>query len=116
MAGVSKNQRVAKKPVSGPYVESGDTTRLVPLGAGYCYIRDPRDGRTHHVKVNSTSFQEIMTAIATVTTVENRLVTELGVLATNANRFGAEWLIARAWFAQRNDVSDAAVEETVTAQ
>lgn len=100
MAGVSKNQRVSKKPSTGPYVEQAGTTRLVPLGAGHCYLRDPRDGRTHHVKVGSPRFRELMTEVAAVTGVEARLTTELSGLAA---RYGGEWPAARDWFAKRND-------------
>jgi len=114
MAGFSKNQRSAKKPVSGPYVEPSDTSRFVPLGGGYCYIRDPRDGRTHHVKVNSISFQEILNTIGSVESVENRLTTELRKLATNANRFGSEWITARDWFTQRKTVADPVTESQGT--
>ena len=58
----SKNQRSGKLP-SGPYTEPGDTKRFVPLGANHCYLRDPRDGKTYHLKVDSAEFYDKISAI-----------------------------------------------------
>ena len=61
MKSASKNQRTIT--TSGPYTEVGTVARFAALGAGWCYIFDPRAPKTHHVKVNSDKFWEIMDAI-----------------------------------------------------
>jgi len=58
----SKNQRSGKLP-SGPYTEPGDTKRFVPLGDNHCYLRDPSNGHTYHLKVDSASFYEKISEI-----------------------------------------------------
>ena len=53
------------KPNSGAYSEPADTTRFVPLGADHCYLRDPNNGKTYHLKINSELFFEKIESITT---------------------------------------------------
>ncbi len=110
MAGTSKNQRVSRKPITGPYVEQGDSTRIVPLGAGHCYLRDPRNGRTYHVKTNSERFRELLIEIAADTVQGAKLDKEIASLAANAARFGSEWVDALGWYRRRNDETGTAAD------
>lgn len=41
-----------------------DIARIVPLCKGeYAYVLDPRDGKTHHVRVNSAAWDSLMVAL-----------------------------------------------------
>jgi hypothetical protein len=53
----------ASKPNQGVYTEVGNFKRFIPLHSGMCYIRDNRDGRNHHVKVNSEKFNTLVDEI-----------------------------------------------------
>lgn len=57
----SKNQKSGKP--TGPYTEPGDTKRFIPLGDNHCYLRDPRNGNTHHLKIDSPAFYEKLSEI-----------------------------------------------------
>lgn len=59
MASTSKNNRKLV-PATGGYTEVGEPTRLVPLGGNFCYMRDPRSPRIHHLKVNSEQFNTVL--------------------------------------------------------
>lgn len=96
----SKNQR-SVKPQTGPYTEVGDSNRIVPLGAGFCYLRDPRDGRTIHVKVDSDRFRQLVEEIATHPS-SARLGSEFDRLAADAHRHGDHWVRAREWYRTRS--------------
>lgn len=72
---VSKNQR-SSVGTAGSYTELGEMARIVPLGAGHCYLRSPLDGRTHRVKVNSEAFDTLLGSFAEKVG-SPRLVTEL---------------------------------------
>lgn len=76
---VSKNQRSASSASGASYTELGEMSRVVPLGAGYCYLRSPLDGKTHKTKVNSEQFNELLAGFAAKTGVP-RLVAELEAL------------------------------------
>jgi|LauGreStaDraftv2_3_1035109.scaffolds.fasta_scaffold190552_1 hypothetical protein len=65
MASTSKNNRKLI-PSGGGYVEVGEPSRLVPLGANHCYMRDPRSPRIHHVKVNTEQFNTLLDEFITV--------------------------------------------------
>lgn len=52
-----------KIPAGGAYAEVGNFKRFIPLHAGMCYLRDNRDGKNHHLKVNSDRFNELVTEI-----------------------------------------------------
>lgn len=60
---VSKNQR-SSGPTASAYTELGEMSRIVPLGAGHCYLRSPLDGRTHRVRVNSEDFDALVGSFA----------------------------------------------------
>lgn len=53
---MAKNMKSSSKPGSASYQEPGDTKRFVPLGGKHCYLRDPRNGNTYHLKVDSEEF------------------------------------------------------------
>lgn len=76
---ISKNNRKLK-PASGPYNEVGDSTRIVPLGAGFCYMRDPRGPITHHIKVGSVEFIKILDEFSAILG-KDKLLAELDTLA-----------------------------------
>ncbi len=40
--------------------EIGGISRFTTLGDGFCYIADPRNGKSYHVKINSERFWEIL--------------------------------------------------------
>lgn len=48
----------------GEYEPAGDSRRIVPLKAGYCYVHDLK-GKLHHVKVDSTAFDELVEHLRT---------------------------------------------------
>ncbi len=75
---VSKNQR-STASTAGGYTELGEMSRIVPLGAGHCYLRSPLDGRTHRVKVNSETFDTLLGSFAEKVGAA-RLVAELKTL------------------------------------
>lgn len=85
MAVNKNNRKIAVKP-NGPYTEQGYTSRFVPLQAGYAYLRDPRDGKTHHVMVNSERFNTLLEEFIQ-TIGKDRIVTELEGLS---RRFPAD--------------------------
>lgn len=66
---MAKNQK-SSKPGSAAYVETGDGKRLVPLGGGHCYLRDPRNGKTYHLKVESVELVEKIMEISEVYQIE----------------------------------------------
>ena len=87
MAKNSKNQR-GSKPATGTYTEAGNSIKFVELGAGYCYIRDPSDGKLHHMKVSSEDFVTTVKEISEKYPME-KLLTEMRDLA---KRFpNSEW-------------------------
>jgi hypothetical protein len=104
MAGASKNQRRGQKPSTSAYTEQGDGTRIVPLGAGFCYLRDPRNGLTYHVKTNSDKFRLLIVEIANDPMQTAKIEKELIKLSTNSNRFGLEWVNALDWYRVRNEI------------
>ena len=73
---VNKNNRGVPSKQGGPYTEAGQLSRFVPLHAGYCYMRDPRNGKTFHVKVNSERFDTLLDEFVTSIGKE-RLVSEI---------------------------------------
>lgn len=49
-----------KKKEEG-FIASGDMERIVSLCNGeWAYVMDPRDGRTHHVRVNSEKWSNLI--------------------------------------------------------
>lgn len=49
-----------KKKEEG-FIASGDMDRIIPLcGGEWAYVLDPRDGRTHHVKVDSDKWYSLI--------------------------------------------------------
>lgn len=46
------------------FVASGEMDRIISLADGnYLYLLDPRDGRTHHLQVNSAQYETIVTEV-----------------------------------------------------
>jgi len=75
MAVNKNNRRVLSKP-AGAYTEAGQLSRFIPLDGGYCYMRDPRNGKAFHVKVNSERFDTLLDEfVATIG--KERLVSEI---------------------------------------
>jgi hypothetical protein len=62
----SKNARTGTVPGTShrDATEVGHITRFAPLGDNFCYLFDPRNGKTHHVKVNSEQFWTIMDEVS----------------------------------------------------
>jgi hypothetical protein len=90
MAVNKNNRRVLAKP-AGAYTEAAQTARFVPLHAGMTYMRDPRNGMTHHVKVNSERFNELLAEFIGVVG-KDRIAAELDTLS---RRYPADgWAIA----------------------
>ena len=64
---VSKNARGTGTVPGGAHRDSteiGHITRFCPLGDNHCYLFDPRNGKNHHLKVNSDKFWEVMGEVA----------------------------------------------------
>jgi hypothetical protein len=59
---VSKTARAskAKKKEEG-FIASGDMDRIIPLCDGeWAYLLDPRDGKTHHIRVGSEKWNNLI--------------------------------------------------------
>lgn len=59
----SKTARASlgKKKAEG-FQASADMDRFISLGGGtYCYLSDPRDGKTHHLEVGSDRYNRVVT-------------------------------------------------------
>lgn len=57
---------MAKKTVKEGFIASGDMDRIVPLcGGEFCYILDPRDGLTNHVRVGSDKYNNLISDLMT---------------------------------------------------
>lgn len=80
MAAQSKNSRTIAKP-AGAYSEQGDMKRFVALGAGHCYLNDPRNGKTLHLKVNSEAFNTAIADIAATGYDMTKVYAEMEALA-----------------------------------
>lgn len=61
-APLSKTARASKgKKKDEGYQPSGELDRFVPLARGeYAYLRDPRDGRTLHLRVGSDKWNTVI--------------------------------------------------------
>lgn len=48
------------------FIASGEMDRVISLNGGeYIYLLDPRDGRTHHLRVGSPKYQTVVTGVLT---------------------------------------------------
>lgn len=55
-----KNQQKGKAKDQA-FIPSPDVTRIIPLNGGqHAYVLDPRNGRTHHVKVDSPEYESLL--------------------------------------------------------
>lgn len=62
---LSKTARASrgKKKEEG-FLASADMDRIIPLNGGtWAYLLDPRDGRTHHLRVNSDKWNDLITVL-----------------------------------------------------
>lgn len=51
---------VGKKAAEG-FLASGDMDRIIPLcGGEWAYVLDPRDGKTHHIRVGSNKWTTVI--------------------------------------------------------
>jgi hypothetical protein len=59
---LSKTARASKgKKKDEGFIASGDMERIIPLCNGeWAYVLDPRDGKTHHVRVNSEKWSSLI--------------------------------------------------------
>lgn len=62
---LSKTARASKgKKKEEGFIASGDMERIIPLcGGEWAYVLDPRDGRTHHVRVGSEKWNDLTGAL-----------------------------------------------------
>lgn len=62
---LSKTARASKgKKKEEGFIASGDMDRIIPLcGGEWAYVLDPRDGRTHHVRVGYPKWNELMSVL-----------------------------------------------------
>lgn len=52
---------LGKKKEEG-FLASSDLDRIIPLcGGEWCYLLDPRDGKTHHIRVGSERWTAVIT-------------------------------------------------------
>ncbi len=86
MATSSKNNRKLI-PTSGPYKETGDITRFVPLGANHCYMRDPRGALNHNVLVGSERFETLVDEFVEVLG-KDKIVSDLEKMERNYPGYG----------------------------
>jgi hypothetical protein len=66
-APVSKTARASatkgKKKDEG-FIASADMDRIIPLNGGtWAYVLDPRDGKTHHLRVGSETWDAMINAL-----------------------------------------------------
>lgn len=55
-----KNQQKGKIKDQA-FIPSPDVTRIIPLNGGqHAYILNPTNGRTHHVKVDSPEYRDLV--------------------------------------------------------
>ena len=79
------------KQSTGTYTEVGNFKRFIPLHVGMCYIRDSRNGNNYHLKVNSESFNKLVSELIEILG-KDRIVDELSTL--NRTYPNSEWLAA----------------------
>lgn len=65
--GLGKTARASALKKGGKkegFLYSGDMKRVVSLGGGtYCYLMDPRDGKTHHLQVGSSKYYNVVSGL-----------------------------------------------------
>lgn len=63
------------------FIASADMDRIIPLcGGEWAYILDPRDGRTHHLRVGSDKWNELIEVLFADERHNNRVRTQLDKL------------------------------------
>lgn len=77
---ISKNNKRVLSTPTGPYTEVGQFSRFVPLQGGHAYLRDPRNGKNYHVRINSERFDALIDEFISVIG-KDRLLPELEALA-----------------------------------
>lgn len=55
---------MAKGKKQEGFIASGEMDRVIPLAGGeYCYLLDPRDGRTHHLRTGSDKYETVVNGV-----------------------------------------------------
>jgi len=77
-----------KKKEEG-FIASGDMERIIPLCNGeWAYVLDPRDGRTHHVKVDGESWMSLIIPLVEDAKHGARIKAQIESLGWSARAYG----------------------------